>query len=144
MARIKIDLPDNFIFSTKIPVRISDINYGGHVGNDTILSLIHETRAQYFKTLGYTELNFANAGIIMSDVAIEFKNELFYGEEVIASLAIGEITKVAFDIYYKLEKISGDKLLPVANAKTWIVCFDYTQKKVTNIPAEALEKIKAQ
>ena len=74
MARIKINLPHNFIFSTKIQVRISDINYGGHVGNDTILYIIHETRAHYFKSLDYTELKFAKAGIIISDVSIELKN----------------------------------------------------------------------
>ena len=141
MARIKIDLPDTFIFTTQIPVRISDINYGGHAGNDSILSIIHEVRVQYFKSLGHTELNFAGAGVIMSDVAIEFKNELFYGEEIIASVAIGEITKVAFDIFYNLEKKIDDKLVPVAIAKTWIVCYDYRQRKVTSIPGEILQKI---
>lgn len=144
MARIKIGLPDKFVFTTKIPVRISDVNYGGHVGNDSILSIIHEIRVQYFESLGYTELKFAGVGIIMSDVAIEFKNELFYGEEIIASLAIGEITAIAFDIFYKLEKKTGDKLETVANAKTWIVCYDYSKKKVTPIPEEILEKIKHQ
>ena len=53
MARIKIDLPGKFVFSTKIPVRITDINFGGHVGNDTILSIVHETSAQFFKNCVY-------------------------------------------------------------------------------------------
>ena len=87
MARIKIELPDTFSFSCQIPVRITDINYGGHVGNDTVLSIIHEARMQFFKKLGYTEMNFAGTGMIMADVAIEFKSELFYGDVVIASVA---------------------------------------------------------
>ena len=73
MARVKVELPGNFTFSAKIPVRITDINYGGHVGNDTILSILHEARVQYLKHYGYTELNFGGTGIIMSDVAIEFR-----------------------------------------------------------------------
>ena len=104
MARIKIDLPDKFSFTTSIPVRITDINYGGHVGNDAILSLIHEARMQFLKQLGYTELEFAGVGLIMADVAIEFRNELFYGDIVIVSIACAEFSKVSFDIYYKLEK----------------------------------------
>ena len=144
MARIKIDLPEKFSFSTQIPVRITDINFGGHVGNDTILSLVHETRAQYFNHCGYDELNFAGVGTIMSDVAIEYKNQIYYGDEIIASIAVGEITKVAFDLFYKLEKMSGDKIIPVALAKTWVVCYDYDRKKVAAIPAEALKKIKDQ
>jgi len=145
MARIKIDLPDKFCFVTKIPVRITDINFGGHVGNDTILSIVHETRAQFFKHCGYDELNFAGAGTIMSDVAIEYKSQAYYGEEIIASIAVGEISKVAFDLLYRLEKRSADgKMVPVAFAKTWMVCYDYASKKVTAIPVEALAKIKGQ
>ena len=58
MARIKIDLPVKFSFSTTIPIRITDINFGGHVGNDTILSIVHEARAKFFQHFGYDELNF--------------------------------------------------------------------------------------
>lgn len=142
MARIKIDLPAKFCFVTKIPIRITDINFGGHVGNDTILSIVHETRAQFFKHCGYDELDFAGAGTIMSDVAIEYKTQTYYGDEIIASIAVGEITKVAFDLLYKLEKKSADgKTVSVAYAKTWMVCYDYASKKVTTIPEAALKKI---
>jgi acyl-CoA thioesterase FadM len=110
MARIKIGLPGKFSFTTSIPVRITDINYGGHVGNDTILSILHEARARFLSHHGYTELNLAGVGMIMSDVGIEFKNELFYGEEIIASVAAGEFSKVSFELFYKLEKKQ-----PVAN-----------------------------
>src|SRR5215813_4880916 len=101
MARVKVDLPENFTFSAKIPVRITDINYGGHVGNDTILSILHEARVQYLKYHGYTELNLGGAGIIMSDVVIEFKNELFYEDTIIASVRATAFSKVAFELYYK-------------------------------------------
>ena len=45
MGRVKIKFPaENPLFITTIHVRIGDINYGGHVGNDAILSIIHEAR----------------------------------------------------------------------------------------------------
>lgn len=142
MARIKVELPEHFTFSTTIPVRITDLNYGSHVGNDTILSMIHEARVQYLRQLGYGELNLAGVGVIMSDVAIEFKSELFYGDEVIASVAAGDLTKIAFDLYYKLEKRSGDTTVLVAVAKTGMVCYDYSKKKVAVIPSEVMDKLK--
>ena len=37
MPRIKLELHEILIYSTEIPVRITDINYGGHLGNDSIL-----------------------------------------------------------------------------------------------------------
>jgi acyl-CoA thioester hydrolase len=141
MARIKISLPDHFVFTAFIPVRITDINYGGHGGNDTILSLIHEARMQFLKSYGYTEMEFEGVGMIMSDVGIEFKNELFYGDAVIASVAATEFSKVSFDLYYKLEKETAGKKITVAIAKTGMVCYDYKNKKIAAVPDEARKKL---
>lgn len=138
MARIKVALPEKFSFTATIPIRITDLNYGGHVGNDTILSLIHEGRVQFLKQFGLEELKFAGAGLIMGDVAIEFKNELFHGDVIKIQVAAAEFTKVSFDLFYKLEKINGD---PVAFAKTGMICFDYDKKKVVAIPEGVKEKL---
>jgi acyl-CoA thioester hydrolase len=141
MARIKIELPQTFPFSTTIPVRITDINYGGHVGNDTILTIVHEARMQFLRQYGYTEMKFAGTGMIMSDAAIEFKSELFYGDIIKASVAIADISKVSFTLYYKLEKESDGKTLLVAAAKTGMVCYDYDAKKITAFPLEAVDQL---
>ena len=141
MGRVKIELPEKFLFETIIPIRITDLNYGNHVGNDTILSILHEARVQYLKHYGLEELDFASAGLIMNDVAIEFKNEIFYGEKIIASVTIGEISKFSFDVYYKLEKENNEKRILVALAKTGMVCYDYSAKKVVAVPKEAKDNI---
>ena len=141
MARLKIELPDRFSFTTQIPVRITDLNYGGHVGNDNILSLIHEARVQFLRHHGYEEMNVEGVGLIMSDVGIEFKNELFYGETIIASVAAGEFSKLGFEIFYKLEKESGGKKVVVVLAKTAMVSYNYQQKKITRFPESAIQKL---
>jgi len=141
MARIKLELPFDFPFSINIPVRITDINYGGHVGNDSILSILHEARMQFFKNLGYTEMKFAGVGLIMSDVVIEFKNELFYGDTIIASVTAGEFTQVSFEIFYKLETLRGSNKTLIAIAKTGMVCYDYKNKKIVAVPDEAKAKL---
>jgi acyl-CoA thioesterase FadM len=141
MSRTKLIMPSGFSFVTRIPVRITDINYGGHVGNDTLLSIIHEARMQFLRKAGYSELNFGGAGLIMSDVTIEFKLELFYGEEVEARVQATEFTRVGFSLYYQLLKTVAGESRVIANAKTGMVCYDYTNKKVTGITAEAKEKL---
>jgi acyl-CoA thioesterase FadM len=140
MPRVKIELPPHFDFICKIPVRITDMNYGGHVGNDAILAIIHEARMQFLHHFGYTEMNFAGNGMIMADVAIEFKSELFYGDTVIASVAICELYRIGFDMIYKLEKEENDIVKTVALAKTGMICFDYDKKKIVAVPMEAKEK----
>jgi acyl-CoA thioesterase FadM len=141
MARIKIDLPKQLSFLTEIPIRITDLNFGGHVGNDVVLSIIHEARVQFLKYHGYSELNFAGAGLIMSDVAIEFKNEIFYGDIIKASVTVAEFSRVGFDVFYKLEKETNGKDSVVALAKTGMVCFNYQVKKITAVPDEARAKL---
>jgi acyl-CoA thioesterase FadM len=151
MARVKIELPEKFSFEIIIPIRITDLNYGNHVGNDTILSILHEARVQYLEKFGYGELNFGGVGLIMSDVAIEFKNELFYGEKIIASVSACEFSKFAFEVYYKLEKEplrhpdnyrdqDGKRILAVT-AKTGMICYDYQNKKIVAIPEEVRERL---
>ncbi|HEY7160318.1 MAG TPA: thioesterase family protein [Acidobacteriota bacterium] len=142
MSRIKIELPESFSFSTEIPIRITDLNYGGHVGNDTVLTIIHEARMQMLSKLGYTsELNVDGVGMIMVDAGIEFKGELFYGDNVLASVAVDHITKIGFDLYYKLEKISAGEKSPVVLAKTGMLCFDYEKRKIVPIPEEFKQKL---
>ena len=141
MSRIRIDLPDKFTFTTSIPVRITDVNYGGHVGNDTVLSIIHEARMQFLKKYGFEELKFGGVGMIMADVGIEFKSELFYGDVITASVAIKEFGPISFDIFYKLEKDTGSAKELVALAKTGMVCFDYDKKKIVRVPASAKQSI---
>lgn len=139
MARIKLSLPSTFSFSTFISIRITDINYGNHLGNDAVLSILHEARMQFLKNLGYTELQFGGVGLIMSDVAIEFKSEAFYGETLKAYVTAGEVGKAGFELYYKL--VNTDNETVVAMARTGMVCFDYGKKKVVAVPVEAAEKL---
>ncbi|MDP4148787.1 MAG: thioesterase family protein [Bacteroidota bacterium] len=141
MARIRIKLPDFFPFTTLLPVRITDLNYGGHVGNDAILSLLHEARVQFLGQYGYSELELGGTSLIMGDVAIEFKKEIFYGNRLRASVAAGEFTRVGFDLFYKLELGEGEKWLPAVLAKTGMVCFDYTAKKVAAVPEPVLRAL---
>ena len=141
MSRIKITLPATFAFSTQIPVRITDINYGGHVGNDAILSLIHEARMQFLKHHQLSELEFAGAGLIMSDVGIEFKAEAFYGDVLIAYVTATDFSRISFNLFYKLTKATAGKEVILAVAKTGMVCYDYAAKKVTAIPEAAQQAL---
>ena len=136
MTRIRIELPGQFHFYSKIPIRITDLNYGGHVGNDTVLSLIHEARVQFLSSYGYKELNMEGVSLIMSDVAIEFKAELFYGDMITAFVKANNFGRAGFDLFYKLMR--GETI--VAIAKTGMICYNYDTKKMVSVPATVKEK----
>lgn len=134
MARNKIEIPQTYIATFHIPVRITDINYSNHLGNDSFVSLIHEARMQWLVQHGYSELNVEGKGLIMSDLAVDFKNESFYGDQLSIEISIGEITRVSFEIFYRLTSKRDEVTLVLALAKTTMVCFDYSIKKVAAIP----------
>ncbi|MGB5846921.1 MAG: thioesterase family protein [Ignavibacteriaceae bacterium] len=132
MPRVKIELPEEFIFKTEIPIRINDINYGGHLGNDAVLSIAHEARLRFLKQHNFTELNAGGAGIIMADAAVQYKAEGFYGDIILVEIAVTDITGVGCDFVYRCtNKNTG---IVIAIVKTGIVFYDYDKKKVVSVP----------
>jgi acyl-CoA thioesterase FadM len=117
-----------------LPVRITDLNYGGHVGNDRILGLLHELRVQFLGSLGFSEIDFAGTSLIMADVSIEFKRELHYGDVIQASIHVCGFTRAGFELLYKFELIKDQKSLLAVSAKTGMVCYDYKTAKISSLP----------
>ena len=120
-------------------MRISDINYGGHLGNDAMLSVIHEARLRFLKTFGWSEFNICGTSLIMTDCAIVYKSEVFHGETLTIDVAIGDVTKTGFDFFYRI--FNSDNSKEVGKAKTGVAFFDYQKKKVTSTPEGFLTKI---
>lgn len=132
MARVKLDLPDHFPFSTELRVRVTDLNYGGHVGNDALLGLLAEARVRFLEGYGLTELNVFGVGIIMSDSVVIYRSEAFCGETLCISVTVTDFNKYGCDFIYRVtEKTSGRE---VARAKTGTVFFDYQQRAVQKVP----------
>ena len=140
MERIKINLPETFSFTTSIQIRITDLNYGGHVGNDSFLSIIHEARIQFLKNYGYSELNVEGVGLIMADVVVEYKKELNYGDIVYISVTATNFDKIGFDIFYLLELNEEEKKVIAGKAKTGMMCYDYKLKKRMPVPLNFISK----
>jgi acyl-CoA thioester hydrolase len=141
MDRIKINFPAPFSFSTSIFVRITDLNYGNHVGNDRILTLAHEARIQFLNKLGYTELSLEGTQLIMADTAIEFKKEILYGSELMIHVAAANFSRLGFDLYYLFEIITAQGPVVAAKVKTGMMCYNYTEKKKTSLPEKAIERM---
>jgi acyl-CoA thioester hydrolase len=140
VSRIKIEMPEKFEFSTQIPVRITDINYGNHLGNDSLLSLIHEARVRYLNNINLSELDAGGCGIIMVDSAIIYKSEIHYGDVLVFNVAVNEITNTGCDFYYQV--LSGKDTIIAATAKTGIAFYDYQLKKISAIPSIFIERVK--
>ncbi|MBF9252885.1 thioesterase family protein [Pontibacter sp. 172403-2] len=138
MPRIHVAIPAYTQFEATIPVRITDLNYGAHLGNDALLSILHEARIQLLRHFGYSELAFGGVGLIMADVAIAYKGESFYGDILTVKMAFDDFSRYGFDITYQVLNQDGKE---VARAKTGMLCFDYKARKLVSLPGEVKAKI---
>ena len=129
--RVKIEFPAGApLGKVLLPVRIGDVNYGGHLGNDKLLLYAHEARMQVLQTLALTELDCGGHGLIMADAEIAFKAEAFWGEVLQVSLFAGGATGSSFSFYYLFEKEKEGGKETVALVRTGMAAFDYTIRKV--------------
>ncbi|HJW02356.1 MAG TPA: thioesterase family protein [Azospira sp.] len=141
MARIDITLPEKFLFATELPLYIGHINYGGHLDNALLLTLVSEARVRFFKSLGYTELDVEGVGIVVVDAALQYKSEAFHGETMVLEMTPADLNKYGCDLMWRMsDRASGRE---VARGKTGIVFFDYGPRKVTRVPVAFLAKIGA-
>ncbi len=141
MARLQLDLPEHFIYATSLTVRVNDLNYGAHVGNDNMLVLMQQARINFYRAHGFKdEVSFeGSVGQIISDALVIYKAEAFLGDVLSIQLAVADINKYGFDLLYLvLNEASGKE---VARGKTGIVCFDYEKRKVAAIPERLLSVI---
>jgi acyl-CoA thioester hydrolase len=140
MARIKLQFPENSIFKTVIPVRITDLNYGNHLGNDALVSIIQESRVQWLHSGGFSEMDAGGTGLIQADLVVNYLNESFYGDQLLIDLGIGEISTSTFEVLYKISRQSDQA--NIALAKTTLCCFDYAIRKPKAISTSFLDFLK--
>lgn len=142
MARVSIDIPDQLPFSTELEVRITDINYGNHLANQAVMAIMHEARMRFLKHYGYSEMNLEGVSLIMSDSAIMFKGEAFYGEVLGIEVGPGNLERKGFDIFYRLYSLTSGRM--VAIAKTGMVCFDYQKRRTQSLPPAFRQRFEPQ
>ncbi len=142
MKRVKITFPDSPPLATfDFPLRIADINYGGHLGNDRILTLAHEARAQTLAQYGFSEMDCGGHSLIMADAEIAFRAEAFYGDTLQISVFSGDTSAKGFSLYYRMEK-EGTTPIVVAEVRTGMVAFDYTHRKVVSLSEDFRKKLR--
>ena len=139
MARVKIEVPECFQFTTEIDVRVDDINYGGHLGNDALLSLLQEARVRMLAQHGMSELDVGGAGLIMADAAVVYRSEAFRGDRLRINVGVVEMADAGCEFVYVVTNAASGK--EVARAKTGMVFFDYARRKIVRVTEKFKEAL---
>ncbi len=119
------------MFRARYPVRVGDINYGGHLGNDKYLLLFHDARLAFLASLGVSEKDIgAGAGLIMSEAYVRFLAEVFLGDELEVSVHPRDVQASRFALDYQVSRAGA----AVASGYTTMVAFDYAKRRVARLP----------
>jgi acyl-CoA thioesterase FadM len=132
MPRLKLKPRDAYAFTCTLTVRTTDLNYGGHLGNDTLLSLVHEARVAFLGAHGLSELDFGGASLIMGDTAVVYQGEAFAGDRLRFEVAAAEPAATGFRLFTRVTR-EGDSA-PIALVENGMVCFDYQARRTARIP----------
>ena len=132
MGRVRLQIPANFLFRTEIPIRISDVNYGGHLGNDALLSIVHEARIQFLRNLGYSELDIEDTAMIMTDAIIVYSSEGFYGDVLTVEVGTADFQLTQCDFVFRLTNTTSQKEL--SRVKTGVAFFNRRTRKISAVP----------
>jgi 4-hydroxybenzoyl-CoA thioesterase len=124
---------------SRIEVRVGDINYGNHMGNDKALLVFHDARIRYFEKLGFTEHDIGGSGIIMRDAHVAFRKEVFLHDTLLVDVGIDEVTATSFNMIYTVRREADEAV--VFTGSTCLVSFDYQTRRPVKVPDDFLTKI---
>ncbi len=135
MARLQLKPLAEYAFRTEITVRTTDLNYGGHLGNDRLLSLVHEARVAWLAEHGWSELDCAGCGLIMGDAALVYQGEAFAGQQLLFEVAAADQTRSGFRLFFRITRHSTDGDQDIALVENGMICFDYNKRRIVPVPA---------
>ena len=124
-------------FETEYKVIVSDINYGGHMGNERALIIFQQARMEWLNSIGYDEADIEGKGLIQLESHVYYLKEVFMGEKLLCRITGVEPERITFNIEYEIIKENNEVAI---KGTTKMAVFDYEKKKIARIPKEFLEK----
>lgn len=131
MERVKLDFPaEAVIHRHPLTVRVTDMNYGRHLGHDAIVSL----RVQAFAALGLPEWDMCGYPSLVADLAIQYLSEARWPDALIIETAVPEPQGKALTIYQRILQSDSQKV--VATARVNQLLIDQSTGRPVDVPAD--------
>lgn len=127
--------PENFRYSTAIPIRYGDMDTLGHVNNAKYLTYLEQSRISYIRDRGMWDGSLSEQGLIIARIEIDYRAPISMDDgEAIVWTRVSRIGTKSFDMTQVVLVERGDQIVTAAEAKTVIVVYDYTAAATSPIP----------
>jgi acyl-CoA thioester hydrolase len=123
MERVRLEFPEaKIVHRHPLTVRVTDMNYGRHLGHDTLVSLLHEARIQALGALGLTEWDLGGYPSVVADLAVQYQSEARWPDALVVETAILAPSGKAITVYHRVCHAEGGR--PVATARLNLMLMD--------------------
>jgi acyl-CoA thioester hydrolase len=133
MPRVKIIPPDQFLFNMERRIGISDVNYAKHLDSIAMVKILHEARLQFLASLGFTEGNIFGLGMVVTDLAVEYRSESFANDMLVIDVGVSGFNRYGFDIGLQVTNSALETM--VCNGKMGVVFFDFDKHQIIDVPS---------
>lgn len=114
------------------PVRVTDLNYGKHLGMTQLNGMAHNARYCFLAAHGLSETDIGGAGIMLAETKMKLKAECFQGDILRFFVSIEILSRAQFKC--EISVVNAQTNTPVAMIEDLIVCYDYSRKRPASIP----------
>ncbi|MDR5866586.1 acyl-CoA thioesterase [Halomonas koreensis] len=140
MERVRLDFPEADIrHRHPLTVRVTDMNYGRHLGHDALVSLLHEARIQALAALGLAEGDMGGYPSVAADLAVQYQAEARWPEALVADTAIPAPGRKAITVYHRLRREADAAV--VATARLNLMLVDPASGRPVAIPEAVRERL---
>ncbi len=119
------------MISTRIQLRFSDFDMGGHVHNAAYLRYFESARIGFFLSEFGKDWDWKKDGLIIKKNTIEYHIPTFIEDEIRVDVSCNHIGSKSFTLTYSV--LDGNNNLK-AYGESVVVCFDYKTQQTITIP----------
>ncbi|XKE46345.1 acyl-CoA thioesterase [Halomonas organivorans] len=122
MERVRLEFPEADVrHRHPLTVRVTDMNYGHHLGHDTLVSLLHEARIAALADLGLIEYDMGGYPSVVADLAVQYQAEARWPEALVVDTAIPEPGRRAITVYHRVRREADDVVVATARINLMLV-----------------------
>ncbi|MFI4956551.1 MAG: acyl-CoA thioesterase [Gammaproteobacteria bacterium] len=113
-------------------VRVTDLNYGNHVGVSQMSGMAHQARFAYLNSMGLSESDIGGVAIMVLESTICMKAESFLGDLLRFYVEFQRVSKSQCVCNVFVFNLVKDVL--VATVEDKIIAYDYQRRRPSALP----------
>jgi len=122
MERVSLEFPNAAVIHRHpLTVRVTDMNYGRHLGHDALVSLLHEARMQAFASLDLPEWDMHGYPSVVVDLTVQYQQEARFPDALVIETAVPDPEGKALTVFHRVTKAETGDVVATARVNKLLI-----------------------